>query len=74
VFCGAGLSAKKLQHFSSSSYKKNKDIQGIGKYRLDKSLSTSEAKVFVNKDTGKVVVANRGTRPTLKDWTNNILF
>jgi len=69
---GAGLSAAKIQHMSSASYKKNKDIKGIGKYRLDKSLSTSEAKVFVNTDTGKVVVSNRGTTPTLKDWTNNL--
>lgn len=69
---GAGLNAKKIQHMTSSSYLKNKDIKGIGGYRLDKSLSTSEAKVFVNKDTGKVVVANRGTKPTLKDWTNNL--
>jgi DNA-directed RNA polymerase subunit F len=69
---GGGLNAKKVQHFASSSYKKNKDIKGIGNYRLDNSLSTREAKVFVNKDTGKVVVANRGTTPTLKDWTNNL--
>ena len=69
---GSGLNAKKIQHMSSSSYKKNKDIQNIGKYRLDKSLSTSEAKIFVNTDTGKVVVANRGTSKTLSDWTNNL--
>ena len=69
---GSGLNAKKIQHMSSSSYKKNKDIQNIGKYRLDKSLSTSESKVFVNTDTGKVVVANRGSIKTLKDWTNNL--
>jgi len=69
---GSGLTAKKIQHMSSASYKKNKDIQNIGKYKLDKSLSTSESKVFVNKDTGKVVVANRGSIKTLKDWTNNL--
>lgn len=69
---GAGLNAKKIQHFTSSSYLKNKDVKNIGKYKLDKSLSTAEAKVFVNKETGKVVVANRGSKPTLKDWTNNL--
>ena len=69
---GNGLSAKKIQHMSSASYKTNKEVKNIGRYKLDKSLSTSEAKVFVNTDTGKVVVANRGTKPTLKDWTNNL--
>jgi hypothetical protein len=69
---GGGLNAKKIQHMSQSSYKKNKDIQNIGRYKIDKSLSTSESKVFVNSDSGKVVIANRGTNPTVKDWTNNL--
>ena len=69
---GGGLNAKKIQHMSAASYKPNKEVKNIGRYRFDKSLSTSEAKVFVNTDTGKVVVANRGTKHTLKDWTNNL--
>ena len=57
---------------SAASYKPNKEVKNIGRYKLDKSLSTGEVKVFVNTDTGKVVVANRGTKHTLKDWTNNL--
>lgn len=68
------LTGNQISKFSSSSYKKNKDVGDINGYVLDKGLSTSEAKVFVNKDKGKVVIANRGTNPTLKDWTNNLVL
>ena len=68
---GGGLNAKKIAHMSQSSYKKNKDVMNIGRYKIDKSLSNSEAKVFVNSTSGKVVIANRGTNPTVKDWQNN---
>ncbi len=66
------LTGKQISDFSSSSYKKNKDVEDINGYVLDRGLSTSEAKVFVNKDKNKVVIANRGTKPTLSDWTNNL--
>jgi len=66
------LTGKQISDFSSSSYKKNRDIENINGYVLDKNLSTSEAKVFVNKDKNKVVISNRGTNPTLNDWTNNL--
>lgn len=68
---GKGLTAKKIQHFTSSAYKDNKDISGIGKYTLDNSLSTDEVKVFVNTTAKKVVVSNRGTKGMV-DWLNNV--
>ena len=66
------LTGKQISKISKSSYKKNRDVEDIDGYTLDRGLSTSEAKVFVNKDKNKVVIANRGTNPTLKDWTNNL--
>jgi len=66
------LTGNQISKISKSSYKKNRDVEDIDGYVLDKGLSTSEAKVFVNKDKNKVVIANRGTNPTLSDWTNNL--
>jgi hypothetical protein len=66
------LTGKQISKISKSSYKKNRDVEDIDGYTLDRGLSTSEAKIFVNKDKNKVVIANRGTNPTLKDWTNNL--
>ena len=66
------LTGNQISKISKSSYKKNRDVEDIDGYTLDRGLSTSEAKVFVNKDKNKVVIANRGTNPTLSDWTNNL--
>ena len=65
---------KEIQGLVSSSYKKNKDMEDVGNYKLDKELSTSEAKFFHDSKTGKTIVANRGTVNTVKDWTNNAMF
>jgi len=70
---GSGLSAKKVQHFTSSAYYDVKDVKNIGNFVLDKSLSTSEAKVFVNHTKKEVVVSNRGTKGVL-DWANNVMY
>jgi hypothetical protein len=69
---GAGLSAKKVQHFTSSAYKDTKDVKGIGKFVVDAKLSTPEVKVWVNHAKREVVVSNRGTKGML-DWGNNVM-
>lgn len=69
---GAGLSAKKVQHFTSSAYKDTKDVKGIGKFVVDAKLSTPEVKVWVNHTKREVVVSNRGTQGSA-DWFNNAM-
>tara|TARA_R110000868_G_scaffold385779_2_gene653787 strand:+ start:308 stop:1171 length:864 start_codon:yes stop_codon:yes gene_type:complete len=69
---GSGLSAAKVKHMTESAYKKNKDVKNIGNFKLDKALSTSEGKVFVNDIKKEISVSNRGTAGTVKDWVNNI--
>jgi hypothetical protein len=64
---------KDVNLISKASYKRNKDVQDVAGYKLDKKLSTKEAKVFHNPDTGKTVVANRGTQG-LSDWGNNVAY
>lgn len=70
---GTGLSAAKVKHFTSSAYQDNKDVKNIGKYVLDNNLSTSETKVFVNKEKKIVSVSNRGTAG-ISDWSNNAAY
>lgn len=65
---------EEIRKLIEASYKKNKDIDTINGYKLDKQLSTSEAKVFHNDSTGKTVIANRGTIGTVRDWTNNAKY
>ena len=68
------MKGKTLNQLSKASYKKNKEIQDIDGFKLDKKLSTSENKVFHNPDTGKTIVSNRGTIGTAKDWGNNAAY
>ena len=65
---------RQLQELIKASYKKNREIGDIDGYELDKQLSTSETKVFHDPDKDKTVVVNRGTNPTLRDWSNNIAY
>ena len=58
-----GKRATKL--FVDQSYKKNP--KPVGKFQVDKELSSSRSKVYVN-PSGKVVVAHQGSK-TLDDWT-----
>ena len=60
-----------VQKFIESSYKKNKEVNEIDGYKLDKNLSTAENKVFHNPATKKTIIANRGTIGTVRDWSNN---
>ena len=65
-----GQTASKL--FLQQSYKKNP--KPVGKFQVDKELSTNRSKVYVN-PSGKVVVANQGSKG-VKDWvyTNPMLL
>jgi hypothetical protein len=65
---------KEIQKLIEASYKKNKDIEDVGDFKLDKKLSTSEAKVFHDDSTGKTVIANKGTAGTVRDWSNNAKY
>ena len=45
------------------------------KYTVDFELSTEDALVYVNNETGKATVSFRGTQPTnLTDWKENLNF
>lgn len=72
---GSGLQADEVKHFVNASYEKKgtapTDING---YQLDKDLSNGQAKVYHNPETGKTIVANRGTQGTLQDWANNVAY
>ena len=56
---GGKLSARDLKGLIDQSY--NKKNEDYGDYKVDKSLSDAEVKVFRNEKTGQVVVAHRGT-------------
>jgi hypothetical protein len=72
---GGALPAGEIQQFVKSSYKKNREApQEINGYVLDRDLSNQQAKVYHNPTTGKVVIANRGTKGTLQDWANNLAY
>jgi len=60
-----GQTASKL--FLQQSYKKNP--KPVGKFEIDKELSTARSKVYVN-PKGQVVVANQGSKG-VKDWLVN---
>jgi hypothetical protein len=44
----------------------------VGDYILDRALSSDRAAVYFNPITQKTLVTNRGTAPTLQDWSNNL--
>jgi hypothetical protein len=64
---------KDISKISKASYKRNKEVEDVDGYQLDRDLSTREAKVFHNPDTGKTIIANRGTQG-LSDWSNNAAY
>jgi len=65
------LTNKQLKEFVEGSYKKKKDTQQIGTYKLDTDLSTRRNKLYYDKDTGKAIHAIAGT-DRFTDWFNNI--
>lgn len=70
-----GLQAEDIKHFVNASYeKKGSAPTDINGYQLDKELSNGQAKVYHHPETGKTIVANRGTQGTLQDWANNLAY
>jgi hypothetical protein len=59
------LGKRATQLFLEQSYKD--DPKPVGKFQVDKDLSTKRSAVYVN-PSGKVVVAHQGSK-TLDDWT-----
>ena len=68
---GGSLSKGDLEGLLKASY--NPKITTVGDFVLDKSISSTESKVFVNNKTGQVVVAHRGTKG-FTDWFNNATY
>jgi len=72
---GGALQAEDIKHFVNASYeKKGSAPTDINGYQLDKELSNGQAKVYHHPETGKTIVANRGTQGTLQDWANNLAY
>lgn len=72
---GGALKGKEVDQFVKASYEDKKgSTKNIGDYKLDKSLSNAKAKVYHDPKTGKTVVANRGTKGTISDWSNNAMY
>ena len=57
---GGSINSNHLKDLLKSTYSKNK--QDIGDYKIDRKLSGLRAKVFTNKETGKNIIAFRGTK------------
>jgi len=69
---GGAVRADDVKNMISESYK-DKATDNVGDYEIDKELSTPEAKVYHNKKTNEVVVANGGTKG-ITDWGNNLVY
>lgn len=66
---GKGLKVKDVKGLLKKSYaKKMGDVDG---WKLDPSISTKEAQVYKDPETGKVAVVHRGTA-SLADWGTNL--
>jgi len=70
---GKGLNTDDVKGFIDASYTPTTENR-VGDFELDKQLSTRKAQVYHNPKTNEVVVNNRGTAPTLQDWTNNAAY
>jgi hypothetical protein len=70
---GKGLNTNDVKGFIDASYTPTTENR-VGDFELDKQLSTRKAQVYHNPKTDEVVVNNRGTAPTLQDWTNNAAY
>jgi hypothetical protein len=67
---GGKLAVKDLKGLLEASYDGRANV---GDFEIDKGLSTSNSKVYVNKKTGQAVVAHKGTSG-LTDWGNNAVY
>ncbi len=67
------MNQSEIKQFLSASY--NNNVNNVGSYIKDTSLSTEESKVFYDPATGNAVVAHRGTEPLdVNDWYNNAIY
>ena len=70
---GGAINTDELKQILKSTYEKDK--KDIGDYKIDKQLSGLRAKVYTNKETGKNVIAIRGTQGIHDMITDaNLLF
>ena len=68
---GGAITGKELKKLTAASYTKGKARpRQIGNYVLDSELTTREASVYTNPDTGETVLSHRGTQGA-SDWLNN---
>ena len=69
ILKGGGLKSNTLQLLLEATYTGN-EVDG---FILDKEISTNETRVFVNPNSGHIVVAHTGTyNPS--DWGNNLAY
>ena len=70
---GGAINTDELKQILKATYEKDK--KDIGNYKFDKQLSGQRAKVYTNKETGKNVIAIRGTQGIHDMITDaNLLF
>ena len=69
---GGAINSNHLQELLKSTYSKKKE--DIGDYKIDRKLSGLRAKVFTNKETGKNIIAIRGTKGIHDVITDGHLF
>jgi len=68
------ISKTELKGLLDETYRKGKGAnEDYGNYKIDKELSTGRAKVYYNPNTGKTVVAHRGST-NLQDWKENFNY
>ena len=72
-FVGGAIRSDKVKKLSQSSYMSNQDIKNLKNYKLDRSLSTNESKVWINPRKQEIFVANRGSQG-MRDWLNNLSY
>ena len=69
---GGAINSNHLQQLLKSTYSNKKE--DIGDYKIDRKLSGLRAKVFTNKETGKNIIAIRGTKGIHDVITDGNLF
>ncbi len=69
---GGKLQVNVIQKMIKDSYLDNA-TDDIEFYKLDRDLSTPEAKVYYNQPLNQVVICNRGTKEAM-DWGNNLVY
>lgn len=69
---GGKVAIPDLNKLLNQTYKsKSNTDNSIGNYNLDNQLSTDKTKVYINKNTNEIVIANRGTSD-IKDVMSDV--